>query len=410
MAPSNYDEYKADNAYYPSDPMSVPSEPPGTTPVSPSPPGNDESAPRPPAAPSVTTVTVEVVPDSGLQHETATPVSRPAWPSNRPIVVGEASPAFEPEGTHQEYRVNPCRPDTVIDGWSTGPFTVRAATTRGHLHRYNGSPRQDDYAIVLQDPQGPLIVAVADGVSAAEQSHIGATTAVRYASRWLAQQVSADIANTNWRALLENTAWALVERAKVALSLDEVDAERTEHAMATTLVCAVCQPINDGQMTVWLVGVGDSGAWVLDGTRYTQVLGGKSASEAGITSSAVVGLPRIPKDVKAVKVTVKSGQTLLVGTDGFGDPLGAGTGEVGSLFSGILGGKDIPAMLEFAHALDFSRETFDDDRTLVAVWPFHPSLHPPTDGAAPATLNKQVTPAQPAAPTSASQPQAEPDR
>ena len=29
----------------------------------------------------------------------------------------------------------------------------------------------------------------------------------------------------------------------------------------------------------------------------------------------------------------------------------------------------VPSLIEFAHAVDFSRETFDDDRTLVAVWP-----------------------------------------
>jgi hypothetical protein len=28
-----------------------------------------------------------------------------------------------------------------------------------------------------------------------------------------------------------------------------------------------------------------------------------------------------------------------------------------------------PPILGLAHAVDFSRETFDDDRTLVAVWP-----------------------------------------
>jgi hypothetical protein len=29
----------------------------------------------------------------------------------------------------------------------------------------------------------------------------------------------------------------------------------------------------------------------------------------------------------------------------------------------------VPSLIEFAHAVDFSRETFDDDRTVVAVWP-----------------------------------------
>jgi hypothetical protein len=347
---------------------------------------------------------------------TEVPASSTGWPSNRPIVVGQAGPSFEPKGTREDFQVVPCRPDTVIDGWSTGPFTVRAATTRGYLHRYLGSPRQDDYAVVLRGAQGPLIVAVADGVSAAHHSHIGSTTAVHYSTQWLAREPPTDIAKTDWRKLLQDTAWALIERAKAVLALDQVDAGLAEQAMATTLVCAVCQPISDSQMTVRLVGVGDSGAWVLDGNEFTRVLGGKFASESGLSSSAVTGLPRVPETVGAVEITVNSGQALLMGTDGFGDPLGGGTGEVGKLFSEVLGG-DIPSLHEFAHALDFSRETFDDDRTLVAVWPFHPSRLPLADTGASATAAPPTpssdAPSEPqdieTAPTSASQVQAESD-
>jgi hypothetical protein len=60
---------------------------------------------------------------------------------------------------------------------------------------------------------------------------------------------------------------------------------------------------------------------------------------------------------------------LLIGTDGIGDPLGAGQGGVGDLFRDVLTKPTVPSLIEFAHAVDFSRETFDDDRTLVAVWP-----------------------------------------
>jgi hypothetical protein len=66
-------------------------------------------------------------------------------------------------------------------------------------------------------------------------------------------------------------------------------------------------------------------------------------------------------------VALAPGEVLLVGTDGFGDPLGAGDGAVGALFAGAL--RVPPPPLGLAHLLDFSRETFDDDRTLVAVWP-----------------------------------------
>ncbi|MGH3832079.1 MAG: hypothetical protein ACRDRS_16810 [Pseudonocardiaceae bacterium] len=61
------------------------------------------------------------------------------------------------------------------------------------------------------------------------------------------------------------------------------------------------------------------------------------------------------------------GTVLLVGTDGFGDPLGDGSGLVGDLFREVLASP--PPPLGLAHALDFSRETFDDDRTLLVVWP-----------------------------------------
>ena len=46
---------------------------------------------------------------------------------------------------------------------------------------------------------------------------------------------------------------------------------------------------------------------------------------------------------------------LLLGTDGIGDPLGAGHGGVGNLFREVLGGSS-PSLIEFAHAVDFSRE------------------------------------------------------
>jgi hypothetical protein len=66
---------------------------------------------------------------------------------------------------------------------------------------------------------------------------------------------------------------------------------------------------------------------------------------------------------------------LLVGTDGFGDPLGDGDGKVGQLFAEHL--KMPPPPRALAHLLDFSRETFDDDRTLLAIWPLPPGQEPP---------------------------------
>ncbi|WP_084505795.1 protein phosphatase 2C domain-containing protein [Nocardia harenae] len=291
----------------------------------------------------------------------------PWWPSSEPIVVGAPTPLFEPRAVDAEHRT-PYRADTLIDGWSCGPFTIRAASLRGHLHRYNGAPRQDDLAVAVTEDRQRLVVAVADGVSGAPHSHVGSSSAVRYAVQWLADPAAGRADETNWDALFKNTAWMLTERAAAVLSLEQVDAEEAERALATTLTCVVCEQDQHGGLRAVVSGVGDSGAWVLDEDGFLPVLGGKEASASGLASSAVSGLPRVPNEAVSTSVVIRPGQVLLVGTDGFGDPLGSGDGEVGGLFTAVLSGR-VPSQIEFAHALDFSRETFDDDRTLVAIWP-----------------------------------------
>ena len=92
--------------------------------------------------------------------------------------------------------------------------------------------------------------------------------------------------------------------------------------------------------------------------------------EAGAVVDGAVStpLPALPPILpRPASVTLEPGHVLLVGTDGFGDPLGTGRGEVGMAFAGEL--REPPGTLRFASLLDFSRETYDDDRTLVALWP-----------------------------------------
>lgn len=288
------------------------------------------------------------------------------------IVVGEPSPAVEAAVIGPDYRGVPFRPDTVIDGWSTPWMTMRGVSLRGHLHRYNGAPRQDDFA-VHHLPGDRVVVAVADGVSSAPQSHIGANAATRYAVQWLQSHCTQPAADTDWQALVKSTAWALTETAQTLLELPAPDPVRTEQDFATTLVCAVIEPAHEGRLRAYLIGIGDSPAWVLTAAGdFVQLLAGKEASASGISSSAVSGLPRVPADLTPAVVEVALGEVLLVGTDGIGDPLGSGQGAVGDLIRAITGGQRRPSLIEFAHGVDFSRETFDDDRTLVAVWPQRP--------------------------------------
>lgn len=334
------------------------------------PPDEDPTAPlalpksesqAPPADPAA--------PGAGPPTREAPAVSEVVGPTVIPqIVVGSPSPRVEPATIAAEYRSLPFRPDVVIDGWSTDAITLRGASLRGHLHRYNGAPRQDDFAL-HHLPDGRVIILVADGVSGAPQSHIGASTATRQAAEWLHTNLGADLAATDWVGLLKSTAWALTERAQTLLGLVEPDPVRAEEQLATTLMCAVIEPVGPGALRAYLLGAGDSAAWLLSAGRFTQILGGKTEPESGITSSAVVGLPRVAPEVTPTVVDVQGDAVLLVGTDGIGDPLGSGQGGVGNLFREVLTKPCPPSLIEFAHAVDFSRETFDDDRTLVAVWP-----------------------------------------
>lgn len=284
------------------------------------------------------------------------------------IVIGAPSPAFEPRAIAEGFRTFPFRPDTVVDGWSCDRMTVRGATLRGHFHRYNGAPRQDDFAI-HQMPDGRVLAMVADGVSQAQQSHLGSSTAVRYAAQWLQSNAPSASDDIDWLALVRSTAWALTEQAQVMYGLSEPDPGRAERELATTLVCAVIEPSETETLRVFAIGVGDSGAWILRDGEFVPVLGGKSELEGGISSSAVAGLPRVPNEIAPAVVELTVGDVLLLGTDGIGDPLGSGQGGVGNLFRQLFSGGITPSLVEFANAVDFSRETFDDDRTLIAVIP-----------------------------------------
>ena len=287
------------------------------------------------------------------------------WFSSDAVVVGHPGPSVEPRSIKEHFYSYPYRADAILDGWESQVLIIRAASLRGHVHRYYGTPRQDDYAIGVQRGGERILVAVADGVSQAQQSHIGSTTAVQYAIHAMGREIGEPGEENDWKKIIKHVAWQLVCKASDVFGTK--DSESAEALLATTLICAVIDAQEDGTATAEIVNVGDSGAWVFDNEKIVPVVGGKSDTSEDIIASSVVPLPRVPKETITTRVQLKQGNVLLLGTDGFGDPLGDGHGEVGQFFSDIF--KDrVPSMFEFAHKLDFSRDTYDDDRTLVAVW------------------------------------------
>jgi hypothetical protein len=260
-------------------------------------------------------------------------------------------------------------PDTICDGWSTTHITVRAASVRGYLHRYNGMPRQDDVRLAFSQESGAIVYAVADGVSAASHPHIGASLASSTAVRMILQGLGPrGVSDLDWLSIAQAIAAALNQKAERILGRAPISQDEAEKCIATTLIAGYLLP-SDHELSGSMMQIGDSGAWLhrSDGS-YEPLLTVKGSDY--LISSEVSPLPRVPEIISEVDVSLDPESVLLVGTDGFGDPLGDGDGLIGQLFSSYL--EAPPPLLEFAHILDFSRETFDDDRTLVAIWPGTP--------------------------------------
>lgn len=273
-------------------------------------------------------------------------------------MIGEPIAEFEPRAGSSY------RPDTVVDGWATPSFTVRAASVRGYLHRYHGVPREDDVAVAVHPASGAIVAAVADGVSGAPLAHLGSTLACRAVVDFLVRCL--DSGDVDWHELVRVASWSLVDYAARQRGGDADPAE-AERLLATTMVAALVQPDPAGPARVSLVRVGDSGAWVVRAGQWWPAFPSKIDPMADVFSSEVTGLPRVPESVVPVELALPAGSVLVLGTDGFADPLGDGAGQVGRRFADCL--AQPPPPLALAHLLDFSRETFDDDRSLVAVWP-----------------------------------------
>jgi serine/threonine protein phosphatase PrpC len=259
-------------------------------------------------------------------------------------------------------QTQPYRPDTVADGWAAAGFEVRAASVRGPGHRASGVPRQDDFA--LATAAGSVIAVVADGVSNAPLSHLGATMVCRTVVDYL-QRADDPV---DWHDLLRCAGWALVEYA--GRQLGETDPQRAETLLASTVVVALVRPDGPGRAVAHLVRVGDSAAWRLRDGGWEPLFTDPADPQDELLPDGVAALPRVPAEVDPVAVTLDADDVLVLATDGFAEPLGPGTGDLGRLFGDAL--TTPPAMTRLAWMLDFTGGSWDDDRTVLAVWPVPP--------------------------------------
>jgi hypothetical protein len=192
----------------------------------------------------------------------------------------------------------------------------------------------------------------------------------------------------DWAEVFQHAAWALVEEHRRAGGDADAGVDATAASLATTLTVAVLSradesdendengasdvdgPTPDGptpeRLRVHAAAVGDSPAYVLADGSF-EVLLGDAAPIDGLIGGGTRALPRDAGAIEQRACTLPSDGVLLICSDGLALPLADGTGDVGQALARELASP--PDIIDFARLLDFTRATYDDDRTLVAVWP-----------------------------------------
>jgi serine/threonine protein phosphatase PrpC len=275
------------------------------------------------------------------------------------------------------------RRDTVLDGVALFDGArkrvgeVRAASVRGLAHRAYGTVRQDEYSF-RRTPDGRyLVLAVADGVSSGKHSHRAAIIAARRGTEVLARLLaSTGPAALRWADFIRHVANGVEQRGRHLLAgqgvpdVEGVPVREIADLLATTVLYAVVDlaPVG-GAHEVHVVSVGDSSAWVLRAGGRWEPQHAVKNDGAVLHSSSVHALPLLSGTEPApARTTVAPGEALVLMSDGIGDPLADGTGDVGRFLTGVW--STPPASgLEFAAQVGFARRSFDDDRTAVAFWP-----------------------------------------
>lgn len=351
------------------DPPLIEEAPPSTT-------DGETAAPPEPVAPPETVAPPEpVVPPGGTR---AGPPGACSGAFDA-YSIGDPGRAFThavplPETRHVDIHDYVVDAATISDPGGVPRLILRAASGRGLAHQQYGDPRQDDHAFALSGDGEYLVGVVADGVSSGEWSHLAARVATEEGSAHVAALLRTtapeDVA---WRDVLSMLAERLRDVcATLPGGAAQVDLGWHEVAtlMATTVVIGVVatRPDDDGEHAVTVVRLGDTSAWVLHPADGWVPLGEVKNAGNVIAESATACLPLVPDaDPLVVQTTIPQGAVLLLLTDGVGDPLGGGRGEVGAALRRWW--QTPPHPLEFAAQACFGRKTFDDDRGALGVWP-----------------------------------------
>ncbi|MET3805285.1 serine/threonine protein phosphatase PrpC [Nakamurella sp. UYEF19] len=278
-----------------------------------------------------------------------------------------------------------------VDTGRIGPFDVYAATQLGFAHAVKCNPREDSYALGGVEGWTGCIVAVADGLGAARNSHAASLKAVRTAVDFLRDRIVPGQVRLaeQWTGL----APALVEEVCLQLSphavdsyaavlgyrpLRDVPSRKVETDPACTLLVAAIELDNSGMVELAWASVGDCRLATVEPEGQLNWISAVSFDvfrglRAGsLVSNAVDSLPKEPHRLQAGLVKLSAGATVLFASDGLTSAIDLAPDYFAEAIREMIDLR-VPAHT-FGALLDFQIRQLYDDRTLVAVSPF------PADG------------------------------
>jgi hypothetical protein len=245
--------------------------------------------------------------------------------------------------------------DIEISSAELPGMRIRAASSRGILHRHQQTVRQDAFALGHRRPPGEeagAVLVVSDGVGSLERSD----EAAAHVSRRLAELGAAAVP---WR-----DAYRQVndELGKYAVWASPPGGPLT---MATTAV-AVCVGREGDDWVGEVAWVGDSSLWHLNRRGdWTLITGPLPEAEAGdYHSGGVRPLPSADGEC-STSVFRLSGGALFLMSDGVGNPLSYAPDVRAALAQWW---AQPPDPFTFAAQVGFAKRTHIDDRTTVGIW------------------------------------------
>ncbi|MEV5408981.1 protein phosphatase 2C domain-containing protein [Thermopolyspora sp. NPDC052614] len=280
-----------------------------------------------------------------------------------PLVVG---PEPRPIAVHLPRQATSTACGLALDGGLLGGLTVRAASVRGRTHSYRGETRQDAYGVRLSGDEQWVIAAVADGLGSARHADVAAATAIRAALDGVdgALRSGGSPHTWGWRPLITYVSDE-IRQATEALgpARQGTNTNRTPIARpATTLTVAVLPA--DGAGTGVCAAVGDSPAIRVDGGRWQALVG--AVHRGGLSDNITTALPGDPGNVEVQTFEWGHSDLLILTSDGFAAGIAGGHTPLAQRLAETW--RTPPSLTDFVREVDFRLSTFDDDRTVVALW------------------------------------------